>query len=525
MDSLQAIVLLMFVAVMLVGVAQKLAIPYPVALVIGGTAIGFIPGLPSVSFNPNLMLVTVLPPILYYSAFSISFQEFKKNWREIFSLALGLVMVTTLIIGVLFKWLFPEFPWALAFAFGAIVSPPDAVAATSILKRFAIGPRLLTILEGESLVNDASALVLYRLAITALLSGVFSFYEASFEFVKVVVGGIGVGAVLGVLIQNFSRRYLEPVVGVVFSFTIPYITYISADALGFSGVLAVVVSGLIGARVLFKHHSSLRRLVGYAAWDIFIILLNCFIFILIGLHLRTFTATMNATQMMMYTAYAFLISATMVLIRVVWIYARSSFSYLKAIKALTNTKHCPRGLEDAALIGWSGMRGIVSLTAALSLPFTFPNGAPLEGREEVIFITFVVILITLIVPGFTLAPLTRWLNIPYYSNHEGVHRVRKQLAKVVNDHLNNLHSSGILNNEEYSFLKTYFNYQRRVYEMGVPEHKNLQHLEVARRSAIEAQRKKLIEMLKKHEIDEKMLSVLEQQLDAEETHLARAELK
>src|ERR1700722_7458994 len=196
MESFEILVLLIFFATLLVGLAQKIQIPYPIAILLGGTAFGLIPLLPSILFYPDLILVVILPPILYYAAFSISFREFKRNWKEIFSLALGLVLLTTLLIGLIFKWLFPQFSWALAFAFGAIVSPPDSVAATTIMKRFAISPRLLTIIEGESMINDASALVLYKLAVVAILSGAFSFSEASIEFFKIVSGGIIVGLIL-----------------------------------------------------------------------------------------------------------------------------------------------------------------------------------------------------------------------------------------------------------------------------------------------------------------------------------------
>lgn len=216
MENLEIIFFLLLAAVLLVGVAQKIHVPYPIILVIGGAAISFIPGINHIYFNPNLVLMIFLPPILYYSAFDISFHEFQRNWKNIFSLALGLVALTTLVVGIVFHWMFPQFPWALAFAFGAIVSPPDAIAVTSILKRFAINSRLVTLLEGESLINDASAIVIYKLAIVALLTGSLSFSGGILQFFYVVIGGILIGITLGFVFQVFSRRYLEPVLGVVF---------------------------------------------------------------------------------------------------------------------------------------------------------------------------------------------------------------------------------------------------------------------------------------------------------------------
>jgi len=407
MDSLYTFIILMFAAALLVGIAQKIQIPYPIALVIGGTAIGFIPELHPIYFDPNLMIVVVLPPILYYASFGISFREFRSNWREIFSLALGLVFITTLVIGLIFKWIFPEFPWALAFAFGAIISPPDAIAVTAILKRFSMNSRLLTVLEGESLVNDASALVLYRLAITALLSGVFSLSDASFEFFKVVSGGVAVGLISGFIIQRFSRSYLDPVVGVVLSITIPYMTYILADSIGVSGVLAVVTNGLVGSQVILSHPAPSRRILGFLMWDIYSILLNCFVFILIGLHLKILISDMSTKDILLNVGYGILFTFVLIAIRMVWVYAKSSIQYVKTRMNPKSAKDTSEPLSEATIIGWSGMRGIVSLTAALALPLTLSNGMMLKGREEVIFITFVVILLTLLIPGLTIPSLIR----------------------------------------------------------------------------------------------------------------------
>lgn len=525
MDSFQTLIVLIFLAAILVGIAQKIHIPYHIVLIVGGTAISFIPGLKTISFDPNLILVVVLPPILYYAAFSISFREFKRNWREIFSLALGLVILTTLVIGIIFKWVFPQLPWALAFAFGAIISPPDSVAATTIMKRFAITPRLLAIIEGESLVNDASALVLYRLAVVALLSGTFSFNEASLEFFKTVSGGILVGFVLGFLMQNLSRRYLDPVVGLLFSFTIPYITYISADYLGVSGVLAVVVNGLIGSRILAKHHSALRRVLGFAFWDIFIILMNCFVFILIGLQLRRFVSVMTPKQMMLYTAYAFFFTLALIVIRLIWVYSRSGIAYLKALAHPKSSSLCPQILREATIVGWSGMRGIVSLTAALALPYTFSNGTSIEGRDLVIFITFVVILLTLLLPSTTLTYLIRWMKMDHHVDHRGAHQARKRLVEIAEEKIGHLHGAEEITEREFNFLASYFNLQRYVFEISTSPLKKMSNLESARLKVFQAQRNELLAMWERQEIDDKLFRQLEHELDVEESHIARAELK
>lgn len=524
MDNFETFVTLMFAAAILVGIAQKIGIPYPIALVFGGAAIGFTEINHTIHFDPNLILIIVLPPILYYAAFGISFREFKFNWRKILSLALGLVMATTVVVGLLFKWIFPQFSWALAFAFGAIVSPPDATAATTILKRFAIGNRLLTILEGESLVNDASALVLYKIAVIALLAGSFSFSEGAFEFVKVVVGGIAVGLTLGYLLQYFSRYLLEPVVGVVFSFTIPYVTFILANALEVSGVLAVVTNGLIGSRILLRHHSSLRRILGFASWDIFIILLNCFVFILIGLQLQVLTSALTTEQMLKYTGYACLLTLVMFIIRFFWSYSRSCVSYFQALYRPHANLVCPQILREATLIGWSGMRGIVSLAAALALPFAYSNGLPLEGRNEVIFLTFMVILLTLVIPGFTLSYLVRALKIAPEPESDEALLAKKKLSHIAEETIDHLYSTKAINEEEFSFLKEHFNLKRQLLEIS-PGEKKQRNLEEAKSRIIQSQRRKLFELWEHFEIGDKTLTQIEHELDLEETQLARANLK
>lgn len=525
MDSLHSVIILMFSAAFLVGLAQKVNISYPIALIIGGTAIGFIPGLQPFSFDPNLILLVVLPPILYRSAFSISFREFKANWKEIFSLALGLVFITTFIIGLIFKWLFPELPWALAFAFGAIVSPPDAVSATAILKRFPINSRLLTILEGESLINDASALVLYRLSVAALLSGIFSWPHAILEFFTVVIGGVAVGLVLGFILQRFSRRYLDPIVGVVLSVTIPYITYVIADALGVSGVLAVVTNGLVGSQTILTHPAPLRRIIGYLVWDIYSILLNCFVFILIGLQLKIFVSSMTVHQMLLYMGYGLLFTIALIVVRMIWVFVKYGMFYFKTQKDKKSAKETTP-LREATLIGWSGMRGIVSLTAALALPLTLNDGSMLAGREATIFMTFVVILLSLLIPGFSLSTLIGWLKLDTTQHdHHKVHIARKKMEEAAKGKIQQLHEGKHISHEQFDFLTNYFNLQRRVLEISSSSLKKFKELEFLRLEVIREQRKLLLQIWHLQEISDSQLRELEHELDLEETRMARAELK
>lgn len=525
MENLNIIFFLLLSAVLLVGIAQKIHLPYPIILILGGAAISFIPGINNISFNPSLVLLIFLPPILYYTAFGISFREFQLNWKSIFSLALGLVIFTTVVVAVIFKWMFPQFSWALAFAFGAIISPPDAIAVTSILKRFDINPRLITLLEGESLINDASAIVIYKIAVVALMTGSLSLNEGGYYFFHGAIGGVFVGFILGFLFQMFSKNYLEPVLGVVFSFTIPYVTYIVADILDVSGVLAVVVNGLIGARILHTHHSPLRRVLGYAVWDVLIILLNCLVFILIGLQIKTIAEKMSVNQIFIYSAFALLIAIAMCVVRMIWVYGRTAILYVHAKQFRDSSRICPQILRESAVISWAGMRGIVSLAVALALPLNFPDGTPLDGRSEVIFITFVVIFITLLVPGLTLPSLIKWLKLDPI-NKEGYEKnIRYQLAIHAKETILSLLESKTINESEYRVLKSYFHLQHKVLEQAYDFKGNLSNIESARRKIIHYQRSKLIELKKIHEIDDQLLSHLENELDMLETHMARAQLK
>jgi len=524
MNDFEKLIFLMFAAVLMVGVAHKTKLPYPIVLVLGGGVLSFIPSLDFSYFDPNLILTVVLPPILYYAAFWTSFREFRQNFTEICSLALGLVILTTAVIGLLFKWFFPHLSWALAFAFGAIVSPPDAVAITSILKRFSISSRLQSVLEGESLVNDASALVLYKIAVSAILSGTFSFLDAGVEFIQITVGGILFGLLFGYLIQNLAKRYLDPVVGVIFSFLIPYLTYILAVQIGVSGVLAVVVTGLIGSRIIVKHHSSLRRVLGFASWDLYIIMLNCFIFILIGSQLDELTRDMGIKEILLSLLYAFIITLVMLIVRFAWVCMRSGIAFLRTRNHPELSKQYGRILREGTLLGWSGMRGIVSLTAAFALPLAINDGSPLEGREFVIFMVFLVIMYTMLLPGFTLERLLSWLRIGPSSNAESALNARKTLEKIALEEISRLHSSNSVDDEEYGVLSNYFKSRFRIIALNSSQEAKPSKLESARQKVLQAQRKALLYYWEQGHIDDKMLVILERELDVEETQAAKAEI-
>ncbi len=521
-DTFVTLTILIFFAVHLVGLALKLRISYPIALVIGGCLISFIPGINELHFNPNLVLVIVLPPILFYAAFVIPYKEFQRHFQEIVWLAFGLVFVTTLAAGLLFKWLFPTLPWSLAFAFGAIISPPDAIAATTILKRFSLSTHLRGILEGESLINDAAGLVLFKFAIIALLTGTFSLSGAAVELVKMSIGGAFVGGFASLALHGFSSRFFSPVLAAVYSFTIPYICFFIADWLHFSGVLAVVVSGLIGSYLLATKFRALTRIVGWASWDVVIIILNCFVFMLIGLQLRGIVERLSWEKALQYFGYAILILIAIILVRCVWVGLSEGFKYLRS-----NLKHKAREqfLRNAAIISWSSMRGIVSLTAALSIPYTMPDGSPLPGRDIVIFIVFAVIFLSLVIPGLSMPWLLRLLRFQYAPMQEKTQYIRDELIKTARKEIDLLFEKGKLEKEEHAFLFAYFNTRHQMLEISSKKVRgNVQKLEKIRLQVLNKKRQKLLELWKKNEISDPLFNAFELELDLEESNLSRAEI-
>ncbi len=391
---LELVLLLMICAVALSWLARHFKFPYPIALVVGGALLGLIPKLPQFPFDPQLILVIVLPPVLYQAALLTSWTDFKANIRPISLLAIGLVIATTLAVGFAFKFMVPSVPWAAAFVLGAIISPPDAVAATTILSRLNIPRHVVTILEGESLVNDASGLVIYKLAIVAVLTGTFSFAEASTQFAMVSVGGVVIGMLLAFVYIAIHRRLGDPFIEVITVLTIPYAAYMAAEALHVSGVLAVVAAGLVRGR---------------SVWKVFVFILNSLIFILIGVQMSDVMDKLNRYSLSELLMLGAVISVVAIAVRFAWVFP---VAYLP--RWLSGSLHekdpKPRNRE-LAIIGWCGMRGIVSLAAALALPTVLPSGAPFPARDLIIFVTFFVIATTLIGQGLTLGPLIRKLKV------------------------------------------------------------------------------------------------------------------
>ncbi len=414
MQAVEAVLALLVLVALLTVVARRIGIPYPILMTLGGLALGLVPGLvpglPRIELAPELVFLLFLPPLLFAAAYFTSPRELLANARPIGLLAVGLVLATTGAVALVLHGLVPSVGWPAAFALGAIVSPPDAVAATAIAQRLGLPRRLVIILEGESLVNDATALVAYRLAIAAALTGAFSLATAAGSFAFVSVGGVVIGLVVGWLVVQVVKRLEDPPVEVLISLLAPFAAWLPAEALGVSGVLSVVTAGIVLGRAAPRILGSDARVLGSGVWQMLVFTLNGLVFILIGLQLPTILDHLSINESPGELALlAVVVSATVIVVRMAWVFPAAYLpQVLPGVLRARDRAPSPRSV---LVLGWAGMRGVVSLAAALALPLNLADGTPFAGRELVLFLTFAVILATLVGQGLSLPWLIRRLGI------------------------------------------------------------------------------------------------------------------
>jgi CPA1 family monovalent cation:H+ antiporter len=421
LGTIPLVFLLLAYAIGLTYLARRLRIADPILLLLGGIALSALFDLPDIVLAPELVFVLFLPPILFAAAYFTPIRDFKANLRPILLLAIGLVLFTTVAVAVVAQQL-TGMPWAAAFALGAIVAPPDAVSATAIFRRLGVPRRIVTILEGESLLNDAAALIAYRAAVIAAGPVAFSLGNAAVDFVVVAVGGLAVGAVVGLIVTRTLNRTMDPVIEIIVTLLAPATAYLVAEEVGVSGVLATVLAGLItgqrGARVL----SPDARLMGAGVWQTVIWLINAFVFMLIGLQLpailRAVLADYDAGQLL---GLGLAVAATVIVARIVWVYPAT---YLPRFLSARVRAHDPYPPPRAVfIVSWAGMRGVVSLAAAFALPPDFPS------RDLIQFLTFCVIAATLVGQGLSLPWLIRHLGVLAPAGQDG-EEVHARLAAV-----------------------------------------------------------------------------------------------
>jgi CPA1 family monovalent cation:H+ antiporter len=407
--SLEILIQLLVAVLVLMAAARRFLVPYPIFLVLGGLGLSLLPRVPVIHLDPDLVFLIFLPPLLWAAAYFTSLRDFRANLRPILLLAVVLVAVTTVAVAAIARAVVPGMGWPVALALGAIVSPPDAVAATAIARRLRIPHRLVTILEGESLVNDAAALVLYRVAIAAAVTGTFAPGTVLPQFVLAAAGGVAVGLLVGAATRWALRHTDDSLASVAITLLAPYMAWVAGERLHVSAVLACVTGGLYVRQALSELAAPAMRLQARAVWDVLLFVLNGVIFVLIGLQLGAIRESGLPSSLGHLVLQGALVSAAAIGIRLLWVPLGVAIPRLLS-PALRRRDPFPPW-SHVLVLAWTGMRGIVSLAAALALPLTTASGAPFPFRNEVILLTFAVILATLVIQGLSLTPLIRALDM------------------------------------------------------------------------------------------------------------------
>ncbi|MGG7665663.1 Na+/H+ antiporter [Dyadobacter sp. BHUBP1] len=438
MHSILPFLLAMVAAVVLLGMlANKLRVAYPILLVVAGLLTSLVPGLPVVKIDPDLIFFIMLPPLLFEATWSISFKEMKKWWRIISCFAFLVVFFTALSVAIVTSHFIPGFTLALGFLLGGIVSPPDAVSIGAITRFVKIPTSTSAVLEGESLLNDASSLIIFRFALLAVASGQFVWQDATLSFFWMVIGGVGIGLALGwFFVQAHRRLPTDAPSDIAFTLIEPYFLYWIAEQLHSSGVLAVVSGGLFMANRRLQFLSSSSRIRGYSVWESFVFILNGIVFLLIGLELPEIVEGLRSKGIPLQTAigYGALVTAVLVVARLISSYAAMIATMIFRPGVVPRASSRRRQWLIPMFLGWTGMRGVVSLAAALSIPVMLADGTEFPYRNLILFITFVVILLTLLVQGLTLPYIIEHANIFERLAVESPEDMRKRLKQGLREH-------------------------------------------------------------------------------------------
>lgn len=522
-DNLLLILALLFSVFMMVMAAQKMKIAYPIFLVLAGLVISLLPGIPDVELDPDLVFLIFLPPLLYEAAWYTSWNDFWRWKRPISLLAFGLVFATSLIVAYVSQALIPGFTLALGFLLGGIVSPPDAVAATTVLKGLPVPKRILSILEGESLVNDASSLIVFRFALAAILTGTFSIHQAVGQFFLVAGMGIVVG-LIGATFMYLIHRFLPTTSAIDAALTLmtPYLLYLGAEQFHFSGVMAVVTGGLFisyRSHEIFKNGNTRLNMLG--VWTTVIFVMNAMVFVLIGLSLPSIINGLEESSLIQGIKYGVIISIIIILIRFLWVYP-TTFIPRWLFKSVR--KEQSPGWKVPLVIGWTGMRGVVSLATALSIPFALDNGSPFPHRNLILLITFVVIFITLVIQGLTLPFLVKKLKIPAIDyvlpQEQQEAQIKIRLNRLAINHINTNYYEMI---ERSNLLKNYYSQiltetentenQLDIFECNTCTNQEMKRFESILKEIYEKQRLAIFQMRREKYYDDEEIRKAELQLD------------
>src|SRR6266436_4992149 len=518
------LILLLFV-VIFAALARKLQTPYPIVLVVAGLLLSFIPGIPKISLDPNVIFLVVLPPLLYAAAWLTSWRDFKFNLVSILLLAFGLVGFTVLGVATTAEWLFRGFDWRLGFVL-AVVATTDAIAATSIAKRVGLPQRIVDILEGESLVNDATGLLALEFAIAMVVEGrTPTVAEGALRLTYLIAIGIGIGLVLGLVVEWFERRIDDGPIEIVVSILTPYAAYLAAESARASGVLAVVVCGLYLSRQSSEFFSASVRIQTWAVWDSLTFVVNGLVFVLIGLQLPHVLAGIRGYSLWDLVLYGALFSAIVIVLRLLWMFPGTHLAYFIRTRIL-GQKYAIPGAKQVFVVGWTGMRGVVALAAAIALPEALPDGSPFPQRNLIIFLTFCVILVTLVLQGLTLPPLIRALGLAGKGGHEDEEEEARRI--ITSTALSHLESARSEDHEDFAAVYDDLShrYTRRLASLSKEnsDENGMSNQELSRYRKIlgellRLERRTAVRLRNEGRINDEVLRKIEHELDLSETRL------
>jgi monovalent cation/hydrogen antiporter len=505
--------------VTLTALARRLPIPTPVLQVIAGLALGFVPGMSIPELEPDLVFFVFLPPILWAAAFFTSVREFRANLRSIGLLSIGLVLFTTAGVALATHWLIPAMPIAVAVAVGAIVSPPDAVAAAAIVSRLPVPRRAIVILEGESLVNDAAALVLYRSAVAAAVTGVFSLGESIVRFFIDAGVGVLIGIAVAWCVVRILRWTRDSLGETLLTISAPYLAWVLAESIHVSAVLACVAGGIYLRQHFSTVVSPMSRLQSRAVWDLIIFTINSLVFLVLGLQFEGLLTQVPAGTLRTVLVTGVLLSVVAIVLRLIWV---PFGAYLPRMLSAEIRRREPAPAPKAvALVSWTGMRGIVSLAAALALPLKLADGQPFPYRAEIILITMCVIICTLVLQGLTLEPLIKSFRFPPETiHHEEERLARREALRRGAEALEDLAREPWVDQADVTRLRQELRDRMAHHSQHAPNRDAHRRL---RTGVLRAERRMLVRLRNEGSISDETLRELESELDHEAVRVGLGE--
>lgn len=521
------LLLLVFVVVFAV-LARKLQTPYPIVLVIAGLLLSFLPGIPKVTLNPDVVFLVVLPPLLYYGAWLTPWREFRFNLVSICLLAFGLVGFTVAGVAATAKWVFAGFDWRLGFVLGAVVATTDAIAATSIAKRVGLPQGIVDILEGESLLNDATGLLALEFGVAMVVTGETPTFGAGLlRLSYLTIAGVVLGLLVGIVVESIHKRIDDGPIEITLSIIVPYAAYLAAEAIHSSGVLAVVACGLYMSRHSSHFFSPSVRIQAWAVWDSLTFVLNGLVFMLIGLQLPFVLAGIREYSLRQLLQYGALFSGILILLRMVWMYPGAYLANLIRRRVLHQKVNLPPA-RQIFVVGWTGMRGVIALAAALALPETLADGTAFPQRNLIVFLTFCVILVTLVLQGLTLPPLIRALGLSGKGGNKDEEEEAARRA-MIEAALAHLEQARLKDGGEFATVYSEIEqrYKHRLTNLigqddqgiAANRHAHSRYLELSR-SLLGAERQAALRLRGAGRINDEVLRKVERELDLTETRLS-----